>query len=433
MFKSLYKLSWALCLSVCFPLSAQALSEGDARHLLMRTGLGAAPADIKALKPLSRKQAVERVLHGFSQRPTLHMSFARERPQTRQARRQQFRQDSWQLKLWWHQQLLLTHHPLRERMTLFWHNHFTSSLRKVHRPELMYRQNQLFRQHALGDFRPLLLAVAKDPAMLIYLDGAQNRKAQPNENFARELLELFTLGEGHYREADIKAAARAFTGWSVRQGKFFFRKRQHDTGQKTFLNYAVDDGEDVINVLLGHPRTGRWVVEKLWKAFISPHPDAAVVKYWGRRWQEYYHYDMTRLLRDILNSKVFWQQRGSLIKSPLDLTLGSLRSLGLVPDGAQMQYLTRLNRRLGQDLFEPPNVKGWPGHRRWVDSRTLVLRQQFLARLTRGMERGDGMQHAIHWDAIPLTQWQQRLLPLKPVGSIQSLQDILLDPVFQTK
>lgn len=429
--------TWAFWGFLLLSLPAQALSEGDARHLLMRTGVGAAPADIEALKALNRPQAVEKILQGFTQRPTLRLSLSRERPETRQARRQQFRQQSWELKLWWHQQILQTHHPLRERMTLFWHNHFTSALAKVRRPELIYQQNTLLRQYALGDFRKLLHAIAKDPAMLLYLDGAQNNKAQPNENFARELLELFTLGEGHYSEKDIKEAARAFTGWSVnREGKFVLRKNQHDTQAKVFLGSGAQSGEDVINILLQQKRTGEWVVEKLWKSLISPHPDPQAVRYWGSRWRER-GYDMEKLLRDILNSQAFWSEthRGALIKSPVDITLGSLRSLGVLPAERQMQYIARLNQRMGQDLFDPPNVKGWPGHKLWVDSRTLVMRQQFLSRLSRGMEEQNRMemQSVVDWDQISLEQWQARLLPGPAVGELNDLSDILLDPVYQTK
>ena len=166
--------------------------------------------------------------------------------------------------------------PLAERMTLFWHNHFTSSLQKVRSPALMYRQNVLLRRHALGNFGELL-AASRDPAMLVYLDAASNRRGQPNENFAREVMD-FTLGEGQFREDDIREAARAFTGWSIdpASGEYLFRPRIHDSGEKTVLGRKGNfRGEDVLDILLAQPATAQYVAARLWREFVSPQPDPA--------------------------------------------------------------------------------------------------------------------------------------------------------------
>jgi uncharacterized protein (DUF1800 family) len=279
--------------------------------------------------------------------------------------------------------MLETDQPLVERMTLFWHNHFTSSVAKVRYPPALYRQNLLFRREAFGNFGRLLKAIARDPAMLVYLDGAGSVAHQPNENFARELLELFTLGEGHYGEADIKNAARAFTGWSMDRetGAFVERRQDHDGGEKTFLGQTgAFGGDDIVAILLRQPRTAELVCEKLWREFVSLTPDpaeiarlAAILRNGG--------YEMKPVLRAMFLSPAFRDpaNRGTLIKSPVDLVVGSVHLLGLpVPEKTQ---LVRMMQGLGQLPFDPPNVKGWRGGESWITTYTLLLRQQFLRRI----------------------------------------------------
>jgi uncharacterized protein (DUF1800 family) len=287
-----------------------------------------------------------------------------------------------ELRNWWVEEMLVTDQPLTERMVLFWHNHFTSSMMKVRYPPALFRQNALFRRHALGNFATLLREVARDPAMLIYLDGMRSVARQPNENFGRELLELFTLGEGHYGEADIKAAARAFTGWSVDRetGMFVEHPQQHDDGEKTFLGQSGRfGGDDIVAILLKQPRTAETIVEKLWREFVSLKPDPAAVKRLAAAFRA--DYQLKPLLRSILLSAEFRDpaNRGALIKSPIDLIVGTVRVLGLpVPEKTQ---LVRMMQGLGQSPFDPPNVKGWPGGESWVTTYTLLLRQQFLRRI----------------------------------------------------
>ncbi len=307
------------------------------------------------------------------------------------------REQGRELKNWWVEEMITTDQPLVERMTLFWHGHFTSSLMKVRYPPSLFRQNALFRREALGNYATLLKAVARDPAMLIYLDGTQSAARQPNENFARELLELFTLGEGQYSEADIKAAARAFTGWSVDRetGQFVEHVGKHDDGQKTFLGKAGRFGGDEIpTILLAQPRTAEMIVEKLWREFVSLKPDPAEVTRLAAAFRQG-GYEIKPLMRALFLSAAFRDSanRGALIKSPVDLIVGTVHVLGLpVPEKTG---LVRMLQGLGQVPFDPPNVKGWAGGESWISTYTLLLRQQFLRRMVEGDHRGaHGRRHA---------------------------------------
>ena len=288
-----------------------------------------------------------------------------------------------ELRNWWVEEMLVTDQPLVERMVMFWHSHFTSSMLKVRYAPALFRQNALFRREALGNFATLLKDVARDPAMLIYLDGMRNVARQPNENFARELLELFTLGEGHYSEADIKAAARAFTGWTVNRetGQFVVRPPQRDDSEKTFLGQTGRfGGDEIIAILLKNPRTAETIVEKMWREFVSLQPDPAEVKKLAASFRQG-GYEIKPLLRALLMSQAFRDpaNRGSLIKSPVELIVGTVHVLGLPVQ--EKTQLVRMMQGLGQVPFDPPNVKGWPGGESWITTYTLLLRQQFLRRI----------------------------------------------------
>ncbi|MGH8706148.1 MAG: DUF1800 domain-containing protein [Burkholderiales bacterium] len=382
--------------------AAQAAGMGaeDARHLLNRTGFHARLDQIDDFAKLSRREAVERVLGNVRQeartRPPEWVGdwqsprrFRQMGAEERKLFQRQLIERGLELKGWWLTEMLTTGSPLTERMTLFWHNHFTSSLQKVRSPVLMYRQNLLLRRHALGSFAELLHAASKDPAMLVYLDSATNRRGQPNENFAREVMELFTLGEGHYAEEDIKEAARAFTGWSVdpESGEFVFRPLAHDDGVKSVLGKSGNwRGEDVLDMLLARPETARFVAAKLWKEFVSPAAASDAEKRELERAARALResgYSIRAALSELLLAEAFWApaNRGSLIKSPADLVVGTLRQFDVdFPDPLPFALLMR---QLGQDLFAPPNVKGWPGGEAWISSQTLLARKQFLERLFR--------------------------------------------------
>jgi uncharacterized protein (DUF1800 family) len=383
--------------------AAQAMGFDDARHLLSRTSFGATPAEIQALASLDYSTAVDRLLGKVHpQALTAAPTWVNEGPA--ELRRQQeainkarkvdgsqpvqaaakiVQQYGRELRAWWVEEMLATDQPLVEKMTLFWHNHFTSAVQKVRYVPSLYWQNALFRREALGNFAALLKAVARDPAMLIYLDGVRSVARQPNENFARELLELFTLGEGHYSEGDIKNAARAFTGWSIDRetGRFVDRLQQHDDGEKTFLGQSGRfNGDDIIAILLRQPRTAETIVEKLWREFVSLKPDPAEVKRLAAILRNG-GYEMKPVLRALLLSPAFRDpaNRGALIKSPVELIVGTVHVIGLpVPEKTG---LVRMMAGLGQSPFDPPNVKGWPGGEAWITTNTLLLRQQFLRRM----------------------------------------------------
>jgi len=300
------------------------------------------------------------------------------------AQREMF-QKAFELRSWWLTEMLVTPSPLTEKMTLFWHNHFVSSQQKVRSPQLMYRQNALLRRHALGNFGRLLQAVARDPAMVIYLDSASNRKGQPNENFAREVMELFTLGEGHYTERDVKEAARAFTGWGIDpdRGEFVFRRLAHDDGVKTVLGRTGNlDGDAVLGVLLAQPQTAELIVAKLWREFVAPDPDPGEVRRIAQVFRDS-GYEIRPALRALLTSDAFYDpgNRAALIKSPVELVVGTLRQFNFAT-GEPLPFVLGV-ALLGQNLFSPPNVKGWPGGEMWINSTTLLARKAFLDRLFR--------------------------------------------------
>jgi uncharacterized protein (DUF1800 family) len=377
------------------------LGYDDARHLLNRTQFSASDAEIRRFAGMTRAEAADALLANSGTTavtpPPAIVSepLDRRRPnelteQERKAyRREQFEKGV-ELRAWWYREMLDSRSPLTEKMTLFWHNHFVSSQQKVRFPQLMYRQNVLLRRHALGSFRTLLHEVAKDPAMLIYLDNANSRRGQPNENFAREAMELFTLGEGHYTEADVKEAARAFTGWSVARedGSYRYRPFIHDYGRKTVLGRSGNlNGDDVLDILLEQPACAEFIVRKLWREFVSPDPDERDVKRIAILLRES-GYNISTALRALLTSDAFYaaKNRATLVKSPVDLIVGTLRQFDIRFD--DLRPLVLGGALLGQNLFSPPNVKGWPGGEAWINSSTLLARKQMLARLFR-MDEGN--------------------------------------------
>lgn len=380
--------------------AASAMGFDEARHLLSRTGFGATPAEIHGLDAMDYSGAIDRLLATFRPKAAtpppgwVEEGLAELRRQQKEsadrirdgravAVQPPYGLQGSQLRNWWIEEMLSTDQPLVERMVLFWHNHFTSSLRKTYFPASLYWQNATFRANALGNFATLLRAMARDPAMLLYLDGVRNVARQPNENFARELLELFTLGEGHYGEDDIKAAARAFTGWTIdrQTGRFRFNQATHDDGEKTFLGRTGRlGGEDIVDILLKHPRTAETIAGKLWREFVSLAPDATEVKRLAAVFRDE-GYEIRPLLRELFLSRAFRDptNRAGLIKSPADLVIGTVRVLGLpVPDKTR---LGRMMQVLGQNLFNPPNVKGWVGGETWITTHTLLQRQQILRRI----------------------------------------------------
>ena len=303
----------------------------------------------------------------------------------------------------WVLRLLATRRPLEERMTLFWHNHFATSASKVQNPMLMLGQNDALRENALKPFPSLLTAVSKDPAMLFWLDNQENVKGKPNENFAREVMELFTLGIGNYTEKDVQEGARAFTGWALRRGgktrtgEFLFRPALHDNGTKTFLGRTGDfNGDDVLNILCENPRTADFLVTKFWNWFVWPDPDAATVARFARKYRES-GLDTKALIREIMRSDEFYSDRArrSLVKGPVDIVVVTMRQLGigenvrrsLAEDQAQKvtvgpAYVAQLAMKsMGQWLMYPPDVSGWKNGKEWISSATMTERISWGDRL----------------------------------------------------
>lgn len=468
----------------------------DARHLLIRTGFAPRADEVAPYVGLTRAQAVARLLDSARTEALTPLpawseealpSRAQQRAWTPDERRDAQRQRGArydELRAWWLREMLVTPSPLTERMTLFWHNHFTSGQDKVSEPQLMAAQNALLRRNALGSFATMLHAVAKDPAMLLYLDGASNRKGRPNENFAREVMELFTLGEGQYTQRDVAEAARAYTGWSLDADtrRFVWRPELHDDGEKAVLGRSgTFDGDQVLDILLAQPQTARYLSAKLWREFISGTPDDAQLDTVAVRFRTS-GYDNKAALGALLTTPAFWDEhnRGVLVSSPVEFIVGTMRRFD-VTYGDTLPFARR-SAALGENLFYPPNVKGWPGGAAWINSSTLLARKQFVEQLFRAT--GTGPSHAPHAmtkiasgmqqdtpnavrQAMPqggmrfdldgwLTrfglsaeaqpglsaqlQMQHAVLPLAPVDAIAAgssagsyLQALLMDPVYQLK
>jgi len=371
---------------------ATPLGDAGARRLLTRAGFAPPQAEVAMVAGLTQAQAVDRLLAGvrrtadtpppawIGERVILPREIQQMSAEAQRDYRQTLFRQSLELRGWWLAEMSSTASPLTERMTLFWHNHFVTAQPKVRWPQLLYRQNVVLREHALGSFPLLLGAVLRDPALLIYLDAPANRRGQPNENLARELMELFTLGEGHYDERDVKEAARALTGLSIDPGSaaFVYRAGAHDPGVKQVLGTRADlDPAGLLQVLLAQPATARFIVAKLWREFVSAQPDAGRVALIAEAFRAS-GYQIAVALRALLMQPEVVAAEGAdlLVKSPVELVVGLVRQSGgklAQPDGAAFAVAA-----MGQNLFSAPNVRGWPGGEAWINTQTLLARKQFI-------------------------------------------------------
>ncbi len=311
--------------------------------------------------------------------------------------------DTGRLKAWWLFRLLFSPDPLGERLTLMWHNHFATSIQKVGDPTAMRRQNETFRRLARKPFGELLEATTHDPALLIWLDAPANRKGHPNENLARELMELFTLGIGHYSESDVKETARALTGWTVTDGEFREAPTRHDDGDKTILGKSGKfRGADVTRILLENPATAQRLAWRLCDQFFGEgvvgkaEVKALAVGLKSNR------LDIGWAVATVLRSRAFFAATNirTRVLSPVDFVVGPVRSLEMLEVPPSTLVLADWAARLGQDLFNPPNVGGWPGGRGWLSARSLIGRANFAAALVEG--RGIGRDMPL--DPIALAQ-----------------------------
>lgn len=322
------------------------------------------------------------------------------------------------LQGWWLYRMLHTPHPLQERMTLFWHDHFATSVAKVNRLELMYRQNSLLREHALGDFRKMLHEMGRDPAMLIWLDGNNNIAGRPNENYARELMELFSLGVGNYTEQDIREAARAFTGWSMVGGEFVFDKTLHDAKPKTFLGKSGKfGGDEIVDILLKQPVAAKFLAKKFYQEFVSDlEPPAALLEPLAEQIKAN-DFHMTPVLGFLLRSRIFFSEHAyrRRVKSPTEYVVGMVKAL----DANQIatETLATSMENLGQMLFEPPNVKGWDGGQDWLNTATLLERHNFAWKIV----GGETYPYASQVAPIELVESQAGKDPVKQVDFLLNL------------
>lgn len=345
------------------------------------------------------------------------------------------------LVAWWVARLVQTRRPLQEKMTLFWHNHFATSVEKVKVSVAMLNQNETLRKNAIGSFRTMLQEVAKDPAMIFWLDNEYNVKGKPNENFAREVMELFTLGIGHYTEADIQQAARAFTGWGLGRSKagdgilglagptFQFRERAHDYDEKTvFGRTGKFEGEDVLNMLLDNPQTARFLSKKLLNWFVVHDPSDADAEPFA---QVLYrsNYDIRAWLRSVMLSDLFLSDRSyrAIYKTPVDFLVSTCRALGygelIKPELAQATRFALLgaigntSKSMGMSLFYPPDVSGWTLGPSWISTATMIERIGWGDRLF-----GKGMRQKFQAFGI----FEQNPTPEGVVVKLLSIFDVSL-------
>ncbi len=367
-----------------------------AAHLLRRAGFGGSPGQQRALAAMSPHAAVESLIHfsGSAGAPDDILSPWQQVVALRAAGdmarraamadiRKQERASIRSMQEWWLNQMLTTASPLQEKMTLYFHGHFTTAaIEKGVYPDIVWQQNQLFRSNALGNLRQLTLAVSQDPAMLLYLDNARNNQSHPNENYARELMELFTLGRGNYTEQDVRESARAFTGWSIdyKTGQFVVRPRQHDAGEKNFLGRTgYFDGSDIVNIIYRQPAASRFWAQSLLGFFVYNDPEPELIEAVAAQIRKN-DFNLAPVMSVLLQSNVFFSERTyrALIKSPVEFVVGSHQAFGL----QQIQpNAPRALAAMGQVLFYPPNVAGWPGGENWITSQTIIARQNFAAAL----------------------------------------------------
>jgi Protein of unknown function (DUF1800) len=352
-----------------------------AGHLYRRAGFGASHARLREAVTRGFPDTLNRLLKGVPG------GEEREKELTSTGSELAKTNDPFDLRGWWLERMLTGAHPLREKLALFWHNHFATSIIKIQNTVMMEEQNQLIRRHALGKFRPFLLQMSKDPAMLVWLDSNSNVAGKPNENYAREIMELFSLGVGNYTEKDIREAARAFTGWHTDSGRYIFKPDLHDDGEKTVLGQTGPwDGDDIVRIVLDQDAAARFLVRKLYRCFINElaEPPDALLKPLADAFRKS-DYDVALVVGTMLGSNHFFSAHAyrQRIKSPVEFVLDAAQAIGMgMVTGRSL--VVRL-QAMGQELFAPPNVKGWPGGKSWLNTATLLARHNFAQGLALGM------------------------------------------------
>lgn len=398
----------------------------QARHLLNRAGFGGTPRQVAALEQMGFEQAVNFLVDyesiatsalpeiavdadifpvltheqrlDFNQRrkeigaddDEARKRLEGERRMFQMKANQADRKQITELRHWWLSRMITTPRPLQEKLTLFWHGHFASSFRSVRDSYLLYKQNDLFRQHANGNFAVLAHGVVRDPAMIVFLNNDRNNRRRPNENLARELMELFMLGEGHYTEQDIRQGARALTGYTYRDNEFHFNQRQHDPKIKlVFGKRGLFTGDDFVDLCLASDDCAAFICWKLYRFFVDDSPgDYApgvnvLISRMAKRLRAD-DYQLKGVLKMLFRSQHFYDPSviGAMIKSPAQLVVGSLRMFNApVRD---LGFLFNAMDLMGQRLFDPPTVAGWDGGRAWINTATLFARQNVTTYLLTG-------------------------------------------------
>ncbi len=403
------------------PISPIEWNEAKARHLLERAGFGARPEEIAEFTAMTPREAVRRLVY-FEGAPEADLPgfdhsgifdegldpFPPSRPATTELARRQghalgvevkpggdrpiqpvvnkffywlraSRLETDRVNYWWAERMLNSPRPLEEKMALFWHGHFATNENKVRDYRKMLKQLNLFQDRGLGDFRSLLIGVAQDPAMLNFLDAGVNTKASPNENFAREIMELFTMGVGHYGEADVREAARAFTGWNYEGLEFKVVTEDHDFGEKRVLGREGNfDGVEVIDIILEQDATAEFIARKIYNYFVSEELDDASAQELGA-WLMDSNYDIAAYMEHLFVSRDFYRPEviGNRIKGPAEYVVSTYRLLGLdsVPGTPDFN---RVTGSLGQRLMHPPTVAGWSEGRAWITPSLLFERGNFV-------------------------------------------------------
>lgn len=411
------------------PLNPNEFDERKAQHLLQRAGFGGTEQQFKTLAEMGLEKAVDYIvefqdlpnnspveLDAFDKdimRPrsqSEQQTFRKVREsgdetqlemlrQDRQRRQRADRQQIAQMEQWWFKRIVESSRPLEEKMTLFWHGHFATGYRAIEDSFHMFQQNNFFRENALGNFKQdLVRGIIHDPAMIKYLNNDQNKKGSPNENLARELMELFTLGEGEgYTEDDIKEGARTLTGFNFEDDTFAFRARQHDTGTKSiFGRRGTYDGDDFVDLIFTRRSVSTYIIEKLYRYFVNdlPHGQTKDTTLYTKQLANLFKsrdWELKPIIKTMFLSEHFYAEENmnAIIKSPIQLIVQALRSLNPPSRDKVVQTLVVASDLMGQRLFAPPSVKGWDGGRSWINTSTMFMRQNTMLYLLTG-QKPDG-------------------------------------------
>lgn len=428
------------------PIKKEGFGFDQARHLLWRAGFGGTPEQVRTLASWGPERAVDYIL-GYSDIPYEEPAEDRfdkdiMRPPTpeerrmaaearrkgdedtlamlqveRQRRERDDRRQMGEFQKWWLRRMIETPRPLEEKMVLFWHGLLATSFRTIENSYHMYLQNQLFRRHAVGSYADLMYGLIRDPAMIAYLDNNDSRKGRPNENLAREIMELFSLGIGNYTEEDIKEGARALTGYTFEDDRFVLQRNNHDTGGKTILGQKGNwDGDDFVRIILEQPACSQYVGKRLYSYFVAdvppeerggdrslPAPQRQAIRQFCESLRAS-RYELRPALRRLFLSDHFYSPRfmNEQIKSPVMLGVGAVRSLNC--PARDLSILVDAMDLMGQNLGHPPSVKGWEGGRSWINTSTMFVRQNLLAFLLTGRrpQGYDSAADSVRFDPMPL-------------------------------